>query len=108
MLVEKSMASGHALAQYELENDVASHHALARYELEKDVASHHALARCDLEKAMACEACGRSESGKNVASQACGHEPVKIPPHPQQLAPDVYQSELAKKHSIQCIICARG
>jgi hypothetical protein len=102
------MASGHALAQYELENDVASHHALARYELEKDVASHHALARYDLEKAMVCEACGRSELGKNVASQACGHEPVKTPPHPQQLALDVYQSELAKKHSIQCTVCARG
>jgi hypothetical protein len=82
-----------------VEKDVASHYAFARYELEKDVACHHALAPYELEKSVACEACARWELGKNVASyQACGGpEPMNIPLHPQQLAPDVHQSELVKR-----------
>jgi uncharacterized protein (UPF0261 family) len=93
VLVEAHVASHHAFAQHELEKAVAheahamSCHALARHELEKVVArdahatSRHALARCELEKAAAC---GGSDLGKNVASQACRrHEPVNIPPCPQ-------------------------
>jgi hypothetical protein len=96
VLVEKTVASHHALAQHELEKVVAceahaaSRHALARYEVEKIVGcevravSHHALARCKLEKAVAC---GGEDSGKKVASLECGrHEPVNIPPRPQQLS----------------------
>jgi hypothetical protein len=117
VVVEKTMASHHALARHEPEKvvaceaHVASRHALARYELEKAVGcearvvSHHALARCELEKAVVC---GGEDSGKNVASQACGcHEPVNIPPCPQQLSPNVHHSKLANKQSIQCPFCAR-
>jgi hypothetical protein len=117
-LVEKTVASHHALARHELEKAMAceahaaSHHALARYEVEKAMGcearavSHHALARCELEKAMAC---GGEDSRKNVASLECGHhEPVNIPPRPQQLSPNVHHSKLANKKSIQCPFYARG
>jgi hypothetical protein len=112
------VASHHALARHELEKAVAceahaaSRHALARYEVEKGMGcearavSHHALAQCELEKVVAC---GGEDSGKNVASLECGrHEPVNIPPCPQQLSPNVHHSELANKKSIQCPFCARG
>lgn len=118
MLVEAHAASHHAFARHKLEKVVAheahamSRHALAWHELEKAVArdahatSRHALARCKLEKAVAC---GGSDSGKNVASQACHrHEPVNIPPRPQQLSPNAHQSKSRNKQSIQCPFCARG
>jgi hypothetical protein len=42
-----------------------------------------------------------------VAAQASGgHEMVKVPPPPQQLPPNV--EHVAKKQSIQCLVCARG
>jgi hypothetical protein len=81
-LVEKTVASHHALARHELEKVVAceahaaSRHALARYEVEKAMGceacavSHHALARCELEKAVAC---GGEDSGKDVVSLECDH-----------------------------------
>jgi hypothetical protein len=118
VLVEAHVASHHAFARHELEKAVAheahvmSRRALARHELEKAVAhdthatSHHALARCELEKAVAC---GGSDSRKNVASQACRrHEPVNIPPRPQQLSPNAHQSKSRNNQSIQCPFCARG
>jgi hypothetical protein len=118
MACEAHAASHHALARYEVEKVVGcearavSHHALARYEVEKVVGceahavSHHALTRCKLEKAVAC---GGEDLGKNVASLECGHhEPVNIPPRPQQLSPNVHHSELANKQSIQCSFCAKG
>jgi hypothetical protein len=117
-LVEKIVASHHALTRHELEKAVAceahaaSRHALARYEVEKAVGcearavSRHALARCKLEKAVAC---GGEDLGKNVASVECGrHEPMNIPPRLQQLSPNIHHSELANKQSIQCPFCARG
>jgi hypothetical protein len=118
VLVDKIVASHHALARHELEKVVAceahtvSHHALARYKVEKAMGcearsvSHHALARYELEKDVAC---GGEDSGNNVASLECGrHEPMNIPPHPQQLSPNIHHSELANKQSIQCPFCARG
>jgi hypothetical protein len=111
-LVEKTMASHHALARHELEKAVAceahavSHHALTRYEVEKAMGceahavSCHALTQCELEKVVAC---GGEYSGKNVASLECGHhESVNIPPHPQQLSPNVHHLKLVNKQSIQC------
>jgi hypothetical protein len=87
VLLEKDVASHHALAWYEVEKDVACHHAHARYEVEKDMACHHAHAWYEVEK--------------SLAFGGHGHGPMSIPPHPRWVAlEDELQLELAKTRSI--------